>query len=587
MTSDLFPLALALALAPWQTAAEGQPRAAVEPEFSTPVSDTQDVVFLGETRPVLLRLHIRVDGKPYQAAWRDFIKEVFKYLDRNGDGILSKDEAERMLSPRTLLFSDFFNPQPLPNPQTLDPNKDGQVTLQELADYYTREGAAAFQAQQGGIPNPPARVLNESLFRLLDADKNGLLAKEELTRLRETFPRLDYDENEFLTAMELGPNPYQLAGLPVAAPVPVGGVPGPPSGQVLAVTPGPALTNLTRQLQARYGAANANTKDPKGGPSRTQLDPAFLHRVDANEDGQLSADELTNYVNGPPDLELNIWLGKVGFRIGQIANAGTPITLSGTKEQSGPLAPLVRNLHSGMLGLEVANAKLELARSDTRGGVARASAYRQFFMQQFKAADTDSNGYLETKETQNNQFFRNTFKLMDYNSDGKLYEKELMDYLTKLEQLQVKAGTSRTALTVTEGQGLFEVLDLNRDGRLSLREALDAPKVVAALDRDGDGQLAPGEILRCFQLTVGQGQGGGRVVVRVAGAPAPGTAASTGPLWFRKMDRNGDGDVSLREFLGTAEAFQRLDRDGDGLLSAEEAKQIEAVSSNQASDQQP
>jgi hypothetical protein len=37
------------------------------------------------------------------------------------------------------------------------------------------------------------------------------------------------------------------------------------------------------------------------------------------------------------------------------------------------------------------------------------------------------------------------------------------------------------------------------------------------------------------------------------------------------MDRNGDGDVSTREFLGTAEEFKRLDLDGDGLISLEEA----------------
>ena len=45
-----------------------------------------------------------------------------------------------------------------------------------------------------------------------------------------------------------------------------------------------------------------------------------------------------------------------------------------------------------------------------------------------------------------------------------------------------------------------------------------------------------------------------------------------GPLWFRKMDRNADGDVSEREFLGTIEQFRKLDRDGDGLLSPEEAE---------------
>ena len=41
------------------------------------------------------------------------------------------------------------------------------------------------------------------------------------------------------------------------------------------------------------------------------------------------------------------------------------------------------------------------------------------------------------------------------------------------------------------------------------------------------------------------------------------------------MDRNADGDVSRREFLGTDEDFKRLDLDGDGLISVEEAERAE------------
>jgi len=48
------------------------------------------------------------------------------------------------------------------------------------------------------------------------------------------------------------------------------------------------------------------------------------------------------------------------------------------------------------------------------------------------------------------------------------------------------------------------------------------------------------------------------------------------PLWFTKMDRNHDGDLSVREFIGSAEDFRKLDSDGDGLISVEEARQFEA-----------
>ena len=64
------------------------------------------------------------------------------------------------------------------------------------------------------------------------------------------------------------------------------------------------------------------------------------------------------------------------------------------------------------------------------------------------------------------------------------------------------------------------------------------------------------------------------VVVRRAGLiNQPDLPERSGPLWFRKMDRNRDGDVSLREFLAPLAIFQKLDANGDGLISAAEAEQ--------------
>jgi hypothetical protein len=55
-----------------------------------------------------------------------------------------------------------------------------------------------------------------------------------------------------------------------------------------------------------------------------------------------------------------------------------------------------------------------------------------------------------------------------------------------------------------------------------------------------------------------------------------------GPDWFQRMDANGDGDVSPREFLGSMARFRELDHDGDGFVDATEAKQANLASPSSA-----
>jgi Ca2+-binding EF-hand superfamily protein len=123
-------------------------------------------------------------------------------------------------------------------------------------------------------------------------------------------------------------------------------------------------------------------------------------------------------------------------------------------------------------------------------------------------------------------------------------------------------------LTVAAGpRGWFEVLDADGDGQLGVAE------LRAAWDRLADAEArkagfvrAPGGDDPVLTLTFAPGPAGARGTPLVR-RPAPGR----GPDWFRAMDRNGDGFLSPREFIGTREDFRRLDRDGDGLISPEEA----------------
>ena len=80
--------ALALGLTAWLIAAEPAPAVNVE---------SHDFVFLAEARPVLVRVQVRIDGRPLQAARDDFLKHLFAHLDLDGDGVLNKDEVRQAL----------------------------------------------------------------------------------------------------------------------------------------------------------------------------------------------------------------------------------------------------------------------------------------------------------------------------------------------------------------------------------------------------------------------------------------------------------------------------------------------------------
>jgi Ca2+-binding EF-hand superfamily protein len=136
-----------------------------------------------------------------------------------------------------------------------------------------------------------------------------------------------------------------------------------------------------------------------------------------------------------------------------------------------------------------------------------------------------------------------------------------------------------------QSRGLFDLLDADRDGRLSVREMRQAPKLLERLDRDGKGYLTRQDVPRSYRLALRRGPAGAGGAADVAAAvnrylggyrAEAGGEASAGPLWFRKMDRNRDGDVSRKEFPFSDEEFRKIDTDGDGLISREEAEKADA-----------
>jgi Ca2+-binding EF-hand superfamily protein len=552
-------------------------------KYAAPVGAVQDIVYFAETRPILIRLYVEVEGQPFDAAWDEYIDALFKYLDRDGDGVLSAAEVERAPSAPQLaqiLRGNLFNQGNLAvadgNAATLakpdfGADDDGNVTLEALTRYYRKNGAGPVQVAQYPEQGEAAAALTDTLFELLDTNKDGKLSQAELEAAEKILMRFDANEDDLVSTQELLPNLAARYGQPVQEQQEVAQdpdeekkkqKPAVPESKFFAVVPDGTPRYLGQRMELAQKIVARYDKDNDGKLSRSEI--SFLgefDQLDRNKDGFLDTTELMRFLalNGDVELILRIGKNEADKRLVELhAPGGKPTRM----------AKRVATAVNG--SAKFADRGKEIDVQGIEGIRPNLAGTRATLMDTFRYLDTDRNGFVTRKQADDPQagILKAIFAFADRNDDGKLTEQELNAYL----DLQSKAANAFIRVSLADnGSGLFGLLDDNHDGQLGIRELRTAWERLKKHDEDYDKCISRKELPPQFRILVSHGDP--QVNGPLLGATA---APAAGPLWFRLMDRNGDGDVSAREFLGTAEEFKQLDRNGDGLISIDEALKADA-----------
>ncbi len=522
--------------------------------------DAQDLVLFLEARPCLIRLHLQIHGRSFRQNWNETVGHLFRYLDVDRDGALSEKEAAFAPSKSQwvqLMTGDNVEPDSAPDfPDSTAWFAKKRVTQSQFEAYYRDSGAGALQIEWSWRNEGPDAPSN-ALLQHLDKNKDGYLSKAELLAAASTLASLDINGDELIQEQELNPANGNSPTFTTRAAIDGRSVP--KSFPFLVLPAESKSVEMAEEMLRRHD------KDKDRHLSRTEfpLDAQAFDRLDADRDGKLNAAELAEWRKLNPDLEAVIPL--------EPGAAQEIRLLPKTDGKSNRLAALLPSARDGAMRIPLAEKQLELARS------AQSARIRRELLKQFDDL-AGKDAVLAEKQIYQPPFvFVALLRLADRDGDNRLTRRELVGYL----DLQEKFLFRTSYLTVVDrGASLFEFLDADHDRRLSPRELRTAWSRLSAWDRDKTGRIEKGRIPQQFQMILGYGAG--RVGTLdpqpppgFAQRPSPFRDSSDSPVWFRKMDRNGDGDVSQTEFLGTAEQFRLIDADGDGLIDPTEAKRAD------------
>ncbi len=500
-------------------------------------AEVRDAFLLLPNGPIHVRMRMTLGGKSLAEARAEYVERLFERLDANRDGRLTRDEGWKsplITTRRTGKESEFLN--------GLDAKKE--IARSELVKSVDRVAGETVAYRQDST----SAEGDLEVFKLLDLNGSGKLERDELAAAPRLVGRRDTDRDECVTFEEFVPpppvNPNQLILQPDTSELPQERF-----SDLLRDSREPLLPN---RLMRMYDM----NRDGKLSPMEFGRPVGQLGELDRDGDGFVGTKELGRIAETTPDIEFSIDLGETGQ-----LEVTHPAMLSATGSQGEEIS------RTGLVRLDVRGVMLTISLRRIDPVVMALDNARQ----EFNRLDIDMNGYLDrTEVAERPRFERYLFDPIDMDGDGKLFGEELRAYVVARTE---PVGLSCQVNLYDVGHGFFQVLDANGDGRVSIRELRGMEKSLVGLLKGEREAVQPDDTGRHYRLELVRGSfqlfgRSERMVSPTNGFLRP---PSVGPIWFQRMDRNGDGDLTWKEFLGPREVFHQLDADHDGLVDPVEA----------------
>lgn len=188
------------------------PAAAKTPDTQ---ADTTDLICLSAERPIIIRLHLSVDGQRTADLRSAIARRIFDTLDTNKNGALDGNELKNVPTPQMLATAVRDPEAPAETAAAAAPlvPKDGRVTPETWTRFLfpptggplTRVTFAApppaMRAVGGNMETPTGGNL-AALLSAIDADGDGRLSAAELSHVDGLFRLLDLNDDEQVSRSE-------------------------------------------------------------------------------------------------------------------------------------------------------------------------------------------------------------------------------------------------------------------------------------------------------------------------------------------------------------------------------------------------